>query len=174
MDDFMPLIFADDLCSAFTTAVVRSFQKQHMCGYLGRTALQKLVYFSIAIGAPVPCSFEIYNYGPYSDDITTSVSKLLADEAIEDVSPSPAKYSSYRLGPNSESFSSSITKVVEIHMPKIDAVVGALGSSSPTTLELIATLHFVNAEMAGILGARPSQHQVIDRFKSIKGDKFGD
>jgi|ERR1700722_2507141 len=168
----MSLIFANDLCSAFTTAVVRSFQKQQLSGYLGRTALQKLVYFSKAIGVPIPCSFEIYNFGPYSEDISTSVSKLLADEAIEDASLLPAKYSSYKLGPSSEAFSPTLMKIVDTHMHAIDAVVSALGSSNPATLELVATLHFVNAEMKGILGKRPSRAEVEKRFKSIKGEKF--
>ena len=63
-------VFSKNLCAAYIAAIVRSFEKQHKHGYLGRTALQKLAYFSKELGVPVPCSFEIYTYGPYSDAVT--------------------------------------------------------------------------------------------------------
>ena len=168
----MSLLFANDQCSAFTTAVIESFSEKFPSGYLGRTALQKLVYFAQAIGVPVPCSFEIYNFGPYSDDITKSVSRLLADDAIEDVSSNPSKYSSYRPGPNSKDFSPAFSDFVTPYRGMIDSVVGALGSCSPTTLELVATLHFVNARLKGFKGKRPSKEEVGIEFRGIKGSKF--
>ena len=64
------LAYSDDLVSAFMTAVVGSFERQRMNSYLGRTAMQKLIYFIKELGAPVPCSFDIYMYGPYSNAVT--------------------------------------------------------------------------------------------------------
>ena len=168
----MSLIFANDLCSAFTTAVVESFTEKFPNGYLGRTALQKLIYFSQVIGVPVPCSFEIYNFGPYSDEITKSVNRLLADDAIEDVSSSPSKYSSYRPGPSSKDFAPAFSNYVKGYREMIDVVVGALGSSSPTTLELVATLHFVNAKLKGFKARQPTSEEVKAEFRVIKGSKF--
>ena len=77
------LVYSDDLCSAFMAAIVRSYE-QYVGGshYLGRTAVQKLVYFAKALGVPIPCSFEIYTYGPYSDKVTFSVDSLLADDVL--------------------------------------------------------------------------------------------
>src|ERR1022692_4227645 len=93
------LVYSDNLLSAFTAAIIRSYQ-QHVGGrhYLGRTAIQKLVYFAKTLGVPIPSSFEIYTYGPYSDAVTFSVDSMLADDVLKDVSKVPQKYSNYRLG----------------------------------------------------------------------------
>ena len=79
-------VFSKNLCAAYIAAIVRSFEKQSKSGYLGRTALQKLAYFSKELGVPIPCSFEIYTYGPYSDAITFDVDSLLADDVLVDES----------------------------------------------------------------------------------------
>jgi uncharacterized protein YwgA len=67
------LAYSDDLQSAFVAAIIRSYEK-HVGGrhYLGRTAIQKLVYFAKTLGVPIPSSFEIYTYGPYSDSVAFS------------------------------------------------------------------------------------------------------
>src|ERR1700722_4696540 len=99
MNQGSELIYSNDLCSAFLAAIVRAFEANHPSTYLGRTAVQKLTYFVKVLGAPVPCSFGIYTYGPYSDKVTFAVESLLADDVIEDRSTNP-KYSNYRLGAN--------------------------------------------------------------------------
>jgi uncharacterized protein YwgA len=167
----MSLLFSNDLCSAYVTEIVKAFQALKPTGYLGRTALQKLTYFSKAIGVPIPCSFEIYNYGPYSEEVTRSVTALLADEALQDVSFRPA-YSSYKPGANATEFSPEFIGEVSRHKELINSIVEALGSAKPETLELIATLHFVNARQKGILSTQPSEQQVTTEFRTIKGNKF--
>ena len=124
-------------------AIVRSYE--HYVGsnhYLGRTAMQKLVYFAKAVGVPIPCSFEIYTYGPYSDTVTFSVDSLLADDVLEDISKDPQSYSNYRLGANASEILNTYERLISPHREKIDAVVKSLGSFKPHELELIATLHF--------------------------------
>jgi hypothetical protein len=170
----MSLLFANDLCSAYTVEIVRSFQAARPNGYLGRTALQKLVYFCKTVGVPIPCSFEIYNFGPYSEDLTRSVNYLLADEALDDVSPNPSKYSSYRLGQNSDQVSTSYTALTLGHRPLIDSIVAVLGDSNPAELELVATLHFVNSKLKGLSGRRPNDLTVFGEFRAIKGEKFSE
>lgn len=169
----MSLLFSNDLLSAYVTEVVKSFNSLRPSSYLGRTALQKLVYFCRAVGVPIPCSFEIYNFGPYSEEVTRSATALLADEALQDRSHTGA-YSSYTIGPNANEFSEEFLVEVEKHRPTIDVIVQVLGPSKPETLELVATLHFVNARLKGILGSRPAKQLVFGEFKSIKGNKFSD
>jgi uncharacterized protein YwgA len=167
----MSLVFSNNLRSAYITEIVRTFQRLKPKGYLGRTALQKLVYFCKAIGVPIPCSYEIYNYGPYSEEVTRSVAALLADDAISDVS-AVNTYSSYKLGGEAGEFDSEFTEQIAEHQDAIEIIVGALGDTKPETLELIATLHFVNAKLFGITGKRPTEGDVQLDFRSIKGDKF--
>lgn len=169
----MSLLFSNDLRSAYVTEVVKSFNSLKPSGYLGRTALQKLVYFCKAVGVPIPCSFEIYNFGPYSEEVTRSATALLADEALQDVSHTGA-YSSYMVGANANEFSKEFLDDVAKYRPTINSIVQVLGPCNPATLELVATLHFVNARKKGILGARPAKEAVFEEFRSIKGNKFSE
>ena len=169
----MSLLFSNDLRSAYITEVVKSFDSLRPSSYLGRTALQKLVYFCKAVGVPIPCSFEIYNFGPYSEEVTRSATALLADEALQDLSSTGA-YSSYTVGENANEFSKEFLDDVAGYRPIIDSIVQVLGPSKPETLELVATLHFVNARQKGILGSRPAEESVLKEFRSIKGNKFSE
>lgn len=168
----MNLAFSNNLLAAYLTEFVRAFQTHFPNGFLGRTAMQKLVYFGKSTGVPVPCSFEIYNYGPYSDQVTFKMDGLLADEILADTSSS-AKYSNYRLQRTKVPFSPEIEKKVVPHRKQIDVVVKNLGSFRPEQLELIATLHFVHHRLESILGKKPPQSEVFAEFHRIKGDKFG-
>lgn len=168
----MKLAFSNTLLSAFLAQIVRSFQAHHAKRYLGRTAMQKLAYFCKAVGAPIPCSFEIYNYGPYSDEITFSVDAMMADEVLKDISKHTKKYSNYRLSSNANDISDELQDKVEDFETRIDNVVEVLGGFDPPTLELIATLHFVADRLVRISGAKPSQDEVVKGFQDIKGSKF--
>lgn len=164
------IVYSNDLCPAFLTAIVKAFEEYHPTGYLGRTAIQKLTYFSKVLGAPIPCSFGIYTYGPYSDTVTFAVESLLADEVIVDQSMNP-KYSNYRLGRNAAELLSGFADDLRPHMDQIDRAAKVLGAFTPNELELIATLHFI-AQRQVQTGRKPSKNSVIGEFKSIKRDKF--
>jgi uncharacterized protein YwgA len=141
--------------------------------YLGRTAIQKLVYFAKTLGVPIPCSFEIYTYGPYSDSVTFSVDAMLADDVLKDISNAPQKYSNYRLGDNADEILSAYRPAIEPYQNAIDAVVQSLGSFEPQQLELVATLHFIHERLKHILRMEPSEEQVLKEFGRVKKDKFG-
>jgi uncharacterized protein YwgA len=168
------LVYSDNLLSAFTAAIIRSYQ-QHVGGrhYLGRTAIQKLVYFAKTLGVPIPSSFEIYTYGPYSDSVTFSVDSMLADDVLKDISTIPQKYSNYRLGPNADEILNAYHSAIEPYQQAIDAVVQSLGNFEPKQLELVATLHFIHQRLKHILQRDPSEQQVLQEFRRVKKDKFG-
>jgi hypothetical protein len=167
------LAYSDDPLSAFMAAIIRSYE-QYVGGrnYLGRTAIQKLVYFVKALGAPIPCSFEIYTYGPYSDSVTLSMDSMLADDVLKDTSNDSKKYSNYRLGANANEILEAYQRLIEPYQKIIDAVVQSIGSFKPPELELVATLHFVYHKLKQILRTEPSKDQVLGEFRRIKKDKF--
>jgi hypothetical protein len=168
------LAYSDDPLSAYMAAIIRSYEK-HVGGrnYLGRTAIQKLVYFARALGVPIPCSFEIYTYGPYSDSVTVSVESMLADDVLKDTSSDPQKYSNYRLGDNADEILNAYRSTIGPYQQMIDAVVQSLGEFKPADLELVATLHFVHQRLKQILRKDPSKEQVVEEFRRVKKDKFG-
>jgi uncharacterized protein YwgA len=165
------LVYSNDTCSAFLAVIVRSFEENQPRGYLGRTAIQKIAYFAKAMGVPIPCSFDIYTYGPYSDAVTFSMESLLADDVVVDRSYKP-EYSSYRLGENAGELLRAYDGEIRKYIPAIDRVVKALGGFKPPALEVIATLHFIVGRQRQILRREPGKPEVIDEFESIKGEKF--
>ncbi|MEZ5401964.1 MAG: hypothetical protein R2729_19990 [Bryobacteraceae bacterium] len=169
------LVYSNDPCSAFIAAIVGSYESQIGSGhYLGRTAMQKLVYFARAVGVPIPCKFEIYTYGPYSETVTFAVDSLLADDVIRDMSKDPRSYSDYRLGENAQELLGAYGRLIEPSRTKIDAVVKNLGRFSPQILELVATLHFAFHRLKGICQRDPSKEDVISEFQRVKKDKFAE
>ena len=172
MNRSVNLVYSNDASSAFITDIVRAFEGQ-VGGqyYLGRTAMQKLVYFAKALGVPIPCSFEIYTYGPYSDSVTFSVDSLLADDVLKDTSTS-SRYSNYRLGENARVLLDTYQDLLAAYSGKIDNVVRSLGRFKPEELELIATLHFIYHRLRQIVRGGPSKARVLDEFRRIKKDKF--
>lgn len=169
----MELTYSNNLRAAYLAEFVRAFQKHYPTGFLGRTAIQKFAYFARATGVPVPCSFEIYNYGPYSDQVTFTVDGLLADEVLMDTSLNSSKYSNYKLvRDKADLFPQELDKKVTPHKSQIDRVVKNLGSFRPEQLELIATLHFVHHRLESIKRKKPTQSSVVAEFHRVKGDKF--
>jgi uncharacterized protein YwgA len=167
------LAYSDDPLSAFVASIISSYER-YVGGrnYLGRTAIQKLVYFVKALGAPIPCSFEIYTYGPYSDSVTVSMDSMLADDVLKDTSNDPKKYSNYRLGANANEIFEAYRSLIDPYGRIIDAVVQSLGNFKPPELELVATLHFVYHRLKQILRKDPSKDQVVEEFRRVKKDKF--
>lgn len=164
------IFYSDDLRCAYLAEIVRLHEEIHADQYLGRTAMQKLAYFCQVLGVPVPCRFNIYTYGPYTEEITFAVESMLADGVIEDRSSNP-KYSNYRTASVAEELLAKYRHEVEPHHDRILSVVKALGSGEPRDLELISTLHFV-AERQRKIGGDSNKDKIISEFLKIKNDKF--
>ncbi len=167
----MEITYSNNPCSAFVREIVIAFEKFYPSGFLGRTAVQKLAYFSKVLGVPIPCSFEIYHYGPFSDEVSFAVDALLADDVILDQSQLQ-RYSVYKPGAASASFPPSFESQVGPQRATIENVVQGLGGYKPEQLELIATLHFIASRQKAITGKRPNRQIVLDEFSKIKGQKF--
>lgn len=166
----MTLLFSNDLISAFLMEIVRAFQQYHADHYLGRTAMQKLAYFSQVLGVPIPCSFEIYNFGPYCDTITFTIESMIADDLIQDISTNP-KYSNYQPKPGAPQFSPGLELRVAPYKQKIAGVVCTLGKFEPSQLEALTTLHFIATKIKSLRG-KSDKETIMAQFFKIKRDKF--
>ena len=82
----MPLLFSGTWEHALLAVTAREAAKSGEAGYLGRTALQKIVYFLQIAGVPMRYAFDIYHYGPYCDRVSRDVELLLADGVLKDAS----------------------------------------------------------------------------------------
>jgi uncharacterized protein YwgA len=166
------LAYSNNLCCAFLAEIVRAYEAniggQH---YLGRTAVQKLTYFAKVLDVPIPCSFELYTYGPYSEKVTASVDSLLADDVLKDISKT-GKYSDYRLGDNASEILDGFQEDIAPFQERIETLVSVLGKFTPDQLELVATVHYVHQRLKRIGGSEPPEGEVIQEFKRFKRDKF--
>ncbi len=141
--------------------------------YLGRTAIQKLLYFMNVLGVPMEYSFDIHHYGPFCANVMHDVEWLLADEVIEDQSQEP-RYSNYQPGPGWSELAEQFKDNLSEHQATVTSVCNALSDLSPETLELIATLDFSYRWVRARGGQGPWKQLAVDKFKNIKKDKFPD
>ncbi len=109
---------------------------------IGRTAIQKLLYFMNVSGVPMKYSFEIHHYGPFCADIMHDVEWLLADDVIKDESPEQERFSDYTVGKGWSDLVASFKNELDAHQKIVSGVCDALSDLSPETLEVIATLDF--------------------------------
>lgn len=170
-----------DLSNRFELAVMalaikkahEVFAHQSGGGYLGRTALQKIMYFLTRRGIPLPYRFEIYHYGPFCSDIYHDVDCLQADEVVVDKAQGTGKYWNYAPGPNTDVLIELYGDEMAEYEDVIDEVINIFADLSPNALELIATLDYIyQDEKARRRDGLPEKQAVVERFIQVKKDKF--
>lgn len=140
-------------------------------GYLGRTALQKMMYFLQVRGVPMHYRFDIHHYGPFCDRISRDIEWLLADGVVADRSNRPQQYSNYQPGPAIGELR-ALHPDLEGHRQAMRSVARTFLPLSPERLELLATLHYLYREQRACGGPGPWKRRVVERFREVKGDKF--
>ena len=168
----MALILTGTWEQALLAATAEAAAPLSGSGYLGRTALQKILYFLQISGVPIRYRFEIYHYGPYCDRITRDVELLLADGVLKDTSPNPDKYSNYRPGDSASELLRQHQEKLAEFKATISGVVKALLPFKPDHLEILATLDYLYRQLIAGGGAGPWKDRVLSRFKEVKKDKF--
>ena len=158
---------------ALIAATVKSASAKCPQCYLGRTAIQKLLYFMNVLGVPMEYTFDIHHYGPFCQSIMSDVEWLLTDDVITDTSQE-SRYSNYKPGQTWPELAEQYSKKLHKYREIIDSVCDALGDLSPETLELIATLDFSFRWVRARGGSGPWRQTAIKKFKDIKKDKFDD
>jgi uncharacterized protein len=145
---------------------------QKQGGYLGRTAIQKIVYFIQVLNVPMRYRFEVCHYGPFCNTILGDLEWLIADEVIADSSPDPEKYSKYTPGPSCDELIARHSAKLDEYDNTVKSTVKALLPLKADHLELIATLDYSFRELTAIDGKKPSKTNVIARFRDFKGERF--
>jgi uncharacterized protein len=168
----MPLQLTGTWEHAVLAATARAAGNHADKGYLGRTALQKILYFLQLSGVPLRYRFDIYHYGPYCDRISRDVEWLVADGVLRDASSNPEKYSNYRPAEAADELLRLHAATLEAHQATIDKVVQTLLPLEPEHLEILATLDYLYRQIKAGGGAGPWKERVIDRFMEVKKTRF--
>ena len=138
---------------------------------LGRTALQKLVYFLKVRGVPMNYKFDVHYYGPFCQEILSDTEWLKAYEVIDDRSQDP-KRSDYIPSHRMDEVFQAHQAYVEAHKATVQEVVSRLAPLSIDELELMSTLDFAHRSRRAEGGTGPWKDAVIQRFQEWKGGKF--
>jgi uncharacterized protein len=158
---------------ALIAAAIEMANKKCSECYLGRTAIQKLLYFLKVRGVPMTYSFDVHHYGPFCQHVMSDVEWLLADDVIEDKSSEP-RYSNYRPGSTWPALQQQFGEKLARHRQVVEEVCDALSGLQPDELELIATLDFSFRWVRAGGGKGPWKDRTIKKFKSIKMERFSD
>jgi uncharacterized protein YwgA len=140
--------------------------------YVGRTFVQKVMYYLKTRGVGMSYKFDIYHYGPYCQEIVVDIEWLSADKVISDSSNNKQKYSNYAPGPAMDELIELNRSSLAANEAVIRETVEALLPLSPDTLELLATLDYVyRAELAK--GTKTNlKEATVDQFIEYKKDKY--
>jgi uncharacterized protein YwgA len=158
---------------ALVAAVVDAAKTSCPSCYLGRTAVQKLIYFLQVHEVPMRYKFRIYHFGPFCDDIVSDLDWLQADDVICDAS-NDTRYSNFRPGDGWGELKEKYVEKLAEHQETIDDIVDALSDLDPHDLELIATLDFCFRWVQAQGRPGPRKAATIEKFKKIKKGKFTD
>ncbi|MFN8525442.1 MAG: hypothetical protein U0821_20275 [Chloroflexota bacterium] len=152
--------------------LVREFRANQGSNFLGRTAVQKLMYFLKALGAPISDHFSIYYYGPFSEQLSGRVERLLAEGVLADTSPDRGAYSNYAIEPRGIELLERHAAQAAQHEDLVRKVVRVLGQLTPDRLELISTTHFAEQKLRVEKKAAPSADDVVGQVRQYKGERF--
>ena len=130
-------------------------------GDAGKTQLQKtLCFLQEAYGVPSRYAFRMHHYGHYSDDLDTDMTRLQMTRYLSiksdvqgygfhaQVSDKPEENWSAKISP---------------YRQQINAALELVHERTPSQLELMATLHFVDRLMGS-----PDDRHLIDTAHSLK------
>lgn len=140
-------------------------------GYVGRTAVQKIMYFLHVKGVPMGYRFDLYHYGPFSDKVISDIEWLVADDVIAEQSQKPEKYSNYAPGEGAEEFLAKFSQALAPVALQVEKTVSLLAPMKPEKLELLATLDYIYRQEKSA-GKKPLKQAVLSRLQKVKPDKF--
>jgi uncharacterized protein YwgA len=173
------------LCNRFDDAIVAYIVKRwNECSGvpLGRTIIQKLCYFVKSKGVPLDYDFDMYHYGPYSQDLYYRMDDMTADRVVIDgkahsyanIGNVKAGSSKYVPGDNVEELLNIYNKDLNNYRETIDSVIEVFSEFDHTSLELLSTIHYFQTTLSSYYNKPAEKDEVIMKVKNAKGDKFKD
>jgi uncharacterized protein YwgA len=124
---------------------------------LGKTQIQKLIYFAQRCGVPFNYKYEIYHYGPYSFELSHDLSTLNS-LGVLNVKSGPSGYGyEISVGKFAQKF-----KLEPKYQKRIDTILNRVGRNTPAELEVKATIHFVSSVV------KKDKSEVIQKVQALK------
>jgi uncharacterized protein YwgA len=148
----------NELRVAAIVALVQNAQTR-----LGKTQVQKLVYFAQDCGIPLNYKYEIYHYGPYSFELSHDIGSL-DSLGVLSVANEPSGYGfDISVGRFAEKF-----KLEPKYQKKIEKVIGQFGLNTAAQLEVKATIHFVHSVVKKKASSSKTKSEVVQKVLALK------
>ncbi len=172
------------LCNKFDDAIVAYIVKKwnDLSGVpLGRTIIQKLCYFVKSKGVPLDYDFDIYHYGPYSQNLYFRMDDMAADGIVTDENATNMCNSNLKTNRSKYLPGDNVDKLLEMYSgdlskftTTIDNVIDVFREFDHTGLELLSTIHFFQTTLTDFYKKPADKAEVIMKVKKAKGGKFED
>lgn len=136
----------DDLLrrAAFMVEIAHA-KSQLGCGRLGKTAMQKLLFFAQEFSRiPLGYCFQLYTYGPYDPRVMADLDYCASVELLR-VEFDPNSGYSILPGPKADAVITQRTQLQREFPGAIDRLLSEFGRDSARELELCATLVFAES-----------------------------
>ena len=133
----------------------------------GKTALQKLLFFLQELfGVDTGYEFSLYTYGPFD---STLLSDLDSAAALNGVAVEYHGQQGYQISPGTENAAlrKHAAKLVGKHSKELDAVVAEFGKMWARSLELYATIVYVERD-ARASGKEPTMDRLVEVVHELK------
>jgi hypothetical protein len=170
----MSLLLTGSRDQALLSMAVQEANEQS-CGegcYVGRRALQQIMYFLKAVDVPMSYRFDINHSRPYCDELDRDLEWLTADDVIADRSDHPSSYSNYVPAPSIDELLSAHALAMERFRPTVRRLVRALVPLRSERLALIASLDYIYRFQKASGGTGPWKSSVTSRLLQVKSDRF--
>lgn len=147
---------------------------------LGRTIIQKLCYFVKSKGVSLDYDFDMYHYGPYSQNLYFRMDDMIADHVVidENAINSNVKIrrssSKYLPGANVDKLLNMYNEDLSKITATIDNVVNVFHKFGHTDLELLSTIHYFQTTLSDFYNKPADEKEVIMKVQKAKGNKFND
>lgn len=136
---------------------------------LGKTAMQKLIYF-LQEAKGVPCGYDyiFYNYGPYSQELASDLEYTDALDVIS-ITPRSDLPAAFAISPGSyeEEMRKRGKDFLDRYRQRIEEVIRDFGDLSARELELMATIYYCY-RFALDRGRRLSRESLVNQVKGLK------
>jgi uncharacterized protein YwgA/O-acetyl-ADP-ribose deacetylase (regulator of RNase III) len=147
--------------------VVGRLESQRYHWPVGRTMLQKIVYFSNAAGLPTGLHFTRGSFGPFSADLKPAVARLQNNGILSE--HQRGNMIEVITGPAFDDARVSYREQLEPWNDLIDHVVDLGARFNTRGAEIAATVHYATEELHAQLGHSPTAADVITYVEEWKG-----